>query len=75
MLLRLLEWENDTGRDLQRVVADAAEDGFNFVEAYPNKVYVNTEEDFMGPVGLYLKSGFTAHCGAGQRLVMRRSLR
>lgn len=59
---------------LERVCADADADGFDCIEAYPNKVFVNTEEDFMGPVRLYEKAGFAACYEAGQRLVMRKYL-
>ena len=45
---------------LRKVCEDAEKDGFEFVEAYPNKEFINTELDFMGPVGLYEKLGFNA---------------
>ncbi len=60
---------------LQRVCEDAAKDGFAYVEAYPNKVFVDTEQDFMGPVLLFEKLGFTACYEAGEKLVMRKALK
>lgn len=45
---------------LRQVCEDAEKDGFDFVEAYPNKNFINTELDYMGPVGLYEKIGFTS---------------
>ena len=62
------------GRLLERVCQDAAQDGFDFVEAYPNREFINDEEDFMGPVELYRKSGFTVHYETEQKLVMRKQL-
>ena len=62
------------GALLRRVCEDAEKDGFDAVEAYPNKVFLDTEQDFMGPVSLYEKNGFAIVHEADQRLVMRKSL-
>lgn len=62
------------GMLLSRVCEDAKRDGFDFVEAYPNKEFRNTEDDFMGPVQMYKKAGFSVCYEAGDRLVMRRRL-
>jgi len=61
-------------RLLERVCQDAARDGFDFVEAYPNKEFVDVAEDYMGLTALYLESGFTVHCETEQKLVMRKQL-
>jgi len=63
------------GALLRRICEDAETEGFDAVEAYPNKVFVDTEQDFMGPVSLFAKNGFHVCCEAEQRLVMRRDLR
>lgn len=60
---------------LDRICEDAEKDGFDFVEAYPNKEFINTEEDFMGPVTLYQKRGFSICYEAGNKFVMRKKLR
>ena len=57
---------------LERVCQDAAQDGFDFVEAYPNKAFIDQTEDFMGPVELYSKSGFVVCHETEQRYVMRK---
>lgn len=59
---------------LKRVCEDAAQDGFDFVEAYPNKEFINTEADCMGPVKLFEKLGFTASYEIAPKLVMRKKL-
>lgn len=60
---------------LGRVCDDAASDGFDFLEAYPNKKFIGIEEDFMGTVGMYEKAGFE-HCyEANDKLVMRKKLK
>jgi GNAT superfamily N-acetyltransferase len=59
---------------LERVCSDAKQDGFDFVEAYPNRAFVDEAEDFMGPVELYTKSGFVLWHETEQKLVMRKSL-
>jgi len=60
---------------LERVCQDAAQDGFDFVEAYPNKKFISESEDFKGPVEMYKKSGFTVYYETDQKLVMRKKLR
>ena len=45
------------------------------VEAYPNKEFVDTEQDFMGPIRLYEKNGFSACYEADDKLVMRKKLK
>jgi len=59
---------------LERVCRDAARDGFDVIEAYPNKAFINDAEDFMGPVALYKKAGFTVHGETGQKYIMRKPL-
>ena len=59
---------------LKRVCEDAKEDGYDYIEAYPNKVFVNTEDDYMGPVKLYEKLGFMKCYEVDQRVVMRKKL-
>ena len=60
---------------LEEVCKDAKTNGFDFVEAYPNKEFVDEAEDFMGPIALYEKSGFNVCYETEQKLVMRRSLK
>lgn len=60
---------------LERVCQDAALDGFDVVEAYPNKAFIDDAEDFMGPVELFRQGGFTAYCETDNKLVMRKPLR
>ena len=62
-------------RFVERVCQDAAQDGFDFVEAYPNKVFIDEAEDFMGPAELYIESGFTVYYETKQKLVMRNQLK
>jgi GNAT superfamily N-acetyltransferase len=60
---------------LERVCQDATQDGFDFVEVYPNVEFVNEAEDFMGFIELYRKCGFTAYHKTEQKLVMRKQLK
>ena len=46
---------------LDRVCQDAAREGFDFVEAYPEKEYASDAIDFMGPYGLFRKCGFAPY--------------
>ena len=63
---------------LQRVCKDAAEDGFDFVEAYVainDKHTADTSSDYMGPLGMYEKCGFTPCAERDGKIVMRKTLR
>ena len=44
---------------LNRVCDDAAADGFDYIEAYPSKQFVDEFRSFMGPLELYKRNGFT----------------
>jgi GNAT superfamily N-acetyltransferase len=46
---------------LTRVCEDAAKDGFDAVECYPNAHFANEFDDFRGPAGLFEKHGFHVH--------------
>lgn len=60
---------------LERVCKDAADEGFEFVEAYPNKTFINVFRDFMGPLEIYKKSGFIIHEEMENIYVMRKCLK
>jgi ribosomal protein S18 acetylase RimI-like enzyme len=62
-------------RLLARVCADAAADGFDVAEAYPNQTFVDTGRAFMGPAALFEKHGFTPCFESGEQLVLRKPLR
>jgi GNAT superfamily N-acetyltransferase len=62
-------------RLLERVCADAADDGFDFVEAYINKEFVYTDHDFRGPPAMYEKCGFTWCAEREGKVVMRKALK
>ena len=60
---------------LERVCADAKADGFDFVESYPQRDFVNVARDFMGPSAMYKKQGFTIYKELENKIVMRKSLK
>lgn len=60
---------------LERVCRDALFDGFDFVEAYPNKEAKGEDKKNCGPYGMYTKSGFTVYHKAEQGFVMRKPLK
>jgi GNAT superfamily N-acetyltransferase len=60
---------------LERVCQDAVDDGFDVVEAYPNKQFVNVFADFYGPLEIYKKCGFVIHDEWGGKFVVRKSLK
>lgn len=60
---------------LERVCQDAVADGFDFLEAYVNKDFTETDHEFRGPLTLYEKCGFHK-CGEQEgRVVMRKALK
>jgi GNAT superfamily N-acetyltransferase len=59
---------------LARVCQDAAQDGFDFVEAYPYKNLDHQSSDFGGYAGMYEKNGFTVSAETEHGLVMRKQL-
>jgi GNAT superfamily N-acetyltransferase len=60
---------------LERVCKDAAEDGFDFVEAYVNKKFIYTDHDFRGPLAMYEKCGFTKYAEREGKVVVRKVLK
>lgn len=61
-------------RLLQRVCNDAAQEGFDFVEAYPNREPVDEALKNCGPIEMYRKCGFSMCLEAEQGFVMRKQL-
>jgi ribosomal protein S18 acetylase RimI-like enzyme len=59
---------------LERVCQDAVQDGFDYIEAYPNKEFVN-DIDFTGPIEMYRKSGFVVSYETKQNFVVRKHLK
>ena len=59
---------------LERVIADAASQGYAAVEGYVNTKYAGKYWDYTGPVRLYEKFGFTEAARQGERVVMRKLL-
>ena len=59
---------------LGRVCDDALANGFDYVEAYPNREFEDPFSDHMGPIELYKKHGFVLHEIADKKVVMRKNL-
>ena len=61
-------------RLLDRVCQDAAQEGFHFVEVYPNKVNTAESENHGGFTEMYKKLGFTVYEELESIYVMRKEL-
>jgi len=60
----------------ERVCRNAADDGFDFVEAYPSRESVYTTAPGMGGyLAMYVKCGFSIQAERDGRLVVRKALR
>jgi len=60
-------------RLVERVCSDAAADGIDFVEAYPNAEY--TALDCRGPLAMYEKCGFVIGAERDGKVVVRKALK
>lgn len=59
---------------LERVIQDACQDGYDFIESYPNKTASDMYYNFVGPMELYKKFGFKQYGETENRLVLRKKL-
>jgi len=60
-------------RLVERVCADAADEGFDFVEAHTNVKYA--APDFSGPLAMYEKCGFEVYGEREGRVTVRKALK
>lgn len=60
---------------LERVCKDAADEGFDFVEAYINENFMDTVDDFRGAPAMYEKCGFCKYAQQDDRIVVRKKLK
>lgn len=60
---------------LKRVCEDAKTDGYEAVESYPKKEFINTARGFMGPAKMYEKLRFKMINQIGDEIIMRKDLR
>jgi GNAT superfamily N-acetyltransferase len=58
---------------LERVCKDAADDRYDFVEAYVNGIH--TANDFRGTLSMYKKCGFDIYTECEGRIVVRKALK
>ena len=60
---------------VERVCEDAADEGFDFVEAYANKEFTSVLNGMRGPLAMYEKCGFVISSQQGDYAVMRKRLK
>lgn len=59
---------------LEKVIDDAKNDGYEYLEAYPNKEEADMYYSYVGPLKLYKKYGFEFYAETKWRLVLRKKL-
>lgn len=59
---------------LERIIIDAREEGFDILEAYPDKSFNELYQEFMGPQQLYHNFGFEALYKIDEKIVVRKLL-
>lgn len=60
---------------VERICKDAAEDGFDFVEAYVHESFTDVAHEFRGPLKMYEKCGFVKFAEQDGKVVMRKALK
>ena len=60
---------------LDYICRDAAADGYDYIEAYPNKIITEASRDYKGPLAMYEKCGFTVHAEKEGNVVVRKVLK
>lgn len=60
---------------LNQAILDAITDGFDAIEAYPNKHFQSVAADFMGPIDLYSKYGFEVIGETSEKYIIRKNLK
>ncbi|MCH5320726.1 MAG: GNAT family N-acetyltransferase [Eubacterium sp.] len=59
---------------LERAIEDAKADGYEYMEAYPNKKDADIYYNYVGPMGLYNKFGFEKYGKTKYRFILRKKL-
>lgn len=59
---------------LNEVCLDAKKSGYQHVEAYPNIALQDQAKEYMGPLNMYLKTGFKEIYSTDDKLVLRKEL-
>jgi GNAT superfamily N-acetyltransferase len=60
---------------LQYICKDAAEEGFDYVEAFANSQLTDAARDFLGPINMYKKCGFVKQAELNGKVVLRKALK
>ncbi len=60
---------------VERICRDASDDGFDFVECYPNKYFTTELYGMRGPLEMYKKCGFRVFAQQDEKVVLRKPLR
>lgn len=59
---------------LERVISDAKDEGYDFVESYPHLHNQHDPFDYAGPIRLYEKAGFTEVARNSDKIVMKKEI-
>lgn len=59
---------------LNHVMEDAENEGYEYIEAYPNKEKTDMYYNYVGPFDLYKKLGFDIYAETKWRLILRKKL-
>jgi GNAT superfamily N-acetyltransferase len=60
---------------LEYVCQDSIKEGFDFIEAFPNKKITDASRDHRGPLTMYEKCGFFKHAERDEVVVVRKNLK
>ncbi len=60
---------------LSHIIKDATNDGYDYIEVYPNKEFLSEAYDYMGPRKMYEDLGFAYAYDMEPKIVMRKKLK
>ena len=59
---------------LSYICKDSADEGFDYIEAFPNRVFEDATIDYSGPIDMFLNNGFYVCAEQGSKIVVRKAL-
>jgi len=59
---------------LSYICQDTIDEGFDYIEAFPNIVFEGANIDYCGHIDMFIKNGFYIYAEQGNKAVVRKAL-
>ena len=59
---------------LSYICQDTIDEGFDYIEAFPNRVFEDASVDYSGPIDMFLNNGFYLYAEKENKMVVRKAL-